>query len=106
MLGKAYEESNHLRKACKPIITPVGRRCSSMPRPPNLGDLKRRIHIRLPVFLIGLAVLLVVDEYVKEGYLFDFRDVVIVGTHEFAVVVFLLLSPISYFLAKHLIKQK
>ncbi|RLI71965.1 hypothetical protein DRO97_09325 [Archaeoglobales archaeon] len=75
-----------------------------MPRPPNLGDLKKRIHISLPVFLIGLAVLFVVDEYVKESYLFDVRDVFIAGTHEFVVVVLLLLSPISYILAKNLIK--
>ena len=75
-----------------------------MPRPPNLGDLKKRIHIRLPVFLIGLAILLLIDEYVEEGYLFDVRDVFIAGTHEFVVVVLLLLSPISYILAKNLIK--
>jgi len=73
-----------------------------MPRPQNLGDLKKRIHLRLPILLIGLAVLLVVDEYVKEGYLFDVRDVFIVGTHEFIVVLLFLLSPISYVLAKSL----
>jgi len=78
--------------------------CCSMPRPPNLGDLKK-IHLRLPILLIGLAVLLVIDEYIKEGYLFDLRDVFIVGTHEFVVVVLFLLSPISYVLAKSFIRD-
>ena len=54
-----------------------------MSRPPNLSDLKKRIGIRKYLWLLGLLVLLLIDEFVKEGYFFNPSDVLIYGTHEF-----------------------
>ena len=58
-----------------------------MPRLPDLSDLKKNWRKRASVWLVGLICLLLLDEYIKEGYFFDVKDILIPGTHEFLVVV-------------------
>lgn len=59
-----------------------------MPRIPGLQDLKKRWKKRARIWLLGFICLLLIDEYVKEGYLFDIRDILYPGTHEFLIIIF------------------
>ena len=63
-----------------------------MPRRPTLADLKKRADVRLKIFLAFLMAWLVVDEWVKEGYLFDVSDLTQPLTHEFFLIVLLCLE--------------
>lgn len=67
-----------------------------MSRFPNKDDLKKNVHKRINVWLIIVAIALLVDEYVKEGYLFDPNDVIVPATHEnllfWVFIIFLLLN--------------
>ncbi|RLG98318.1 hypothetical protein DRO29_01175 [Candidatus Bathyarchaeota archaeon] len=51
---------------------------------------------RLPVWLIGLIVLTLIDEYVKEGYWFKPSDVLKPLTHE-NIIVILIIAVIIWF---------
>jgi len=63
-----------------------------MSRKPTASDFKKNFYKR-SLFWIALVIFgLLCDEYIKEGYLFDIRDVVIYGTHEFLIVTFSLLG--------------
>lgn len=53
-----------------------------MGRLPNKDDLKKNFHKRANFWLIMVAIGLLCDEYIKEGYLFHFDDVIIPATHE------------------------
>jgi len=65
-----------------------------MSRRPNISDLKKNFYKR-SLFWIALIIFgLLCDEYIKEGYLFDIQDVTTYGTHEFLVVMFLLLGVV------------
>lgn len=58
-------------------------------RKPNLKDLTKNIDKRKYVWLLGMIALLMIDEYVKEGYFFDPADLSIYGTHEFLIGIIL-----------------
>lgn len=45
-------------------------------------DLLKKIDVRLPLLVAGLSSLLLLDEYVKEGYLFNPEDILDLGSHE------------------------
>lgn len=68
------------------------------------GNLRKRFWLRLPVWFYGTAGLLLIDEYVKEGYLFHLSDVAYIGTHENLIIVFLTLGTLS--LLKDLKKEE
>ena len=67
-----------------------------MPRKPTIEDLSKRFDVRFLVFTVFISAWLFVDELIKEGYIFDFRDVGVPGTHEFLVVVLLSLNLILW----------
>jgi len=65
-----------------------------MSRRPNISDLKKNFYKR-SLFWIALVIFgLLTDEYIKEGYLFDIRDVAVYGTHEFLVAILSLLGVV------------
>jgi len=64
-----------------------------MKRKPAIDDLKKRLRVRKYVWILGLTILLLIDEYLKEGYVFNKSDILTYGTHEF-IILFLLLSLI------------
>ena len=47
-----------------------------------MRELYKRVKLRLRIWIAGLIVLLLIDEYIKEGYLFKLSDVFCIGTHE------------------------
>lgn len=50
------------------------------------GDLVEDIDKRLPLISFGLVGLLLVDEFVKEGYWFKWGDLTDIGSHETIIV--------------------
>ena len=42
---------------------------------------------RVIVWLVGLVILLLVDEYIKEGYLFKLSDILCLGSHENIIMI-------------------
>ncbi len=75
-----------------------------MPRKPNLSDLKKRFQIRFAVFSLFFSIWLLVDELIKEGYLFSPEDVRIPGTHEFIITLIFVINLLILF-AKVITKQ-
>ncbi len=67
-----------------------------MPRKPTLEDLKKRFEVRFSVFTVFISLWLLTDEMIKEGYLFDIRDVLIPGTHESIIVALLSLNLVFW----------
>ena len=65
---------------------------------PGIDDLKKKRRKRVIVWLFGLTCLILADEYIKEGYVFNVRDVLIPGTHEFFVVVLVVVGILLGFL--------
>ena len=86
-----------------------------MPRRPNFSDLRKRVKERVAAWILmvlflyyfsrrkfieltlyvlsGFVILLLlIDEAIKEGYVFDCRDVFIIGTHEFLVVAIIVIT--------------
>lgn len=57
---------------------------------PGIKDLKKKLRKRLNLWLGSFLILLLADEYLKEGYLFDPQDVLIPGTHENLIIVVIL----------------
>ena len=55
---------------------------------PNPRDLFKKFWRRLPLWLTLVTVLILADEYVKEGYLLDPRDLLVIGTHENILLIF------------------
>ena len=51
-----------------------------------LKELKKKLWKRLNLWLLGLITLVLLDEYVKEGYFFKFDDVAKPFTHEQLVI--------------------
>lgn len=49
-------------------------------------EVKKRFWLRLPVWFFGGAGILLIDEYIKEGYLFHLSDIQYVGTHENMII--------------------
>jgi len=66
-----------------------------MVRKPGIGDLRKRWRERLNLWLGSGLVLLLADEYIKEGYLFDPHDVAVPGTHESIITVVIILLIIN-----------
>jgi len=75
-----------------------------MPRAPGLKDLKKRWRSRLVLATIALTLWLLMDEYVKEGYLFKPEDVLVAGTHEWIITLILASAP-SALLAHEIFKR-
>ena len=61
-----------------------------------LAQVKKKFHIRVSILSLFLAVWLIVDELVKEGYNFHLVEVANPFSHEFWVTVLLLLAAINY----------
>ncbi len=76
-----------------------------MSRRPTLADLKKKASVRLKIFLIFLIVWLIVDEWVKEGYIFDPSDILQPLTHEFLITLLLFLEAM-FLLVPRLMKRK
>ena len=55
----------------------------------KFNEIYKKAGIRIYVWLVGLIVLLLVDEYVKEGYLYKLGDAMQLFSHEFFVNVLL-----------------
>jgi len=49
---------------------------------PTLDDLRKKFWLRSLIFSLFSTGFLIVDEYVKEGYLFNPQDLLVPGTHE------------------------
>jgi hypothetical protein len=67
-----------------------------MSRIPTLKDLKKKFRKRFLLASIFLTIWLLADEWIKEGYLFDFKDVFIPGTHEFFIIILIFLDVVIY----------
>lgn len=65
-----------------------------------IKNIKHKFYIRASILSFILAVWLLIDEKVKEGYFFNPVEVKNPAFHEFWVVVFLLISIISYAIHK------
>lgn len=59
-------------------------------------NLKKKFVIRSAVFSAGLIPLIIIDEYIKEGYAFNPGDVTKLGTHESIIVILATYSYISF----------
>lgn len=55
-------------------------------------EIKKKFWRRVSVFSIGMAVLVLIDEWIKEGYVFDPSDITCIGSHETLFIVFVALS--------------
>jgi len=51
----------------------------------KFSEIYKKAGIRIYVWLVGLIVLLLVDEYVKEGYLYKLSDATQLFSHEFFI---------------------
>lgn len=58
----------------------------------TLRELRKKFWQRAVVFPLGVAGVVLLDEYIKEGYLFKPSDILIPGTHESIVLGLILLS--------------
>jgi len=65
----------------------AGLQSDEMARKPTIQDLWKRLDERLPLWILGLIVILLADEYIKEGYWFDYTDLQYMGTHEFIIAI-------------------
>jgi len=57
-------------------------------RLPTLDDLRKKFWDRAVLWSFSLSILLLLDEYVKEGYFFNPYDILVPGTHESLILVF------------------
>jgi|Deesub1362A_J573_1020465.scaffolds.fasta_scaffold00761_11 hypothetical protein len=64
---------------------------------PTLKDLTKKLSKRLPLWIAGLIGLILIDEWIKEGYLFNFSDLFVIGTHEFLIAMFSIIGIIWIF---------
>jgi len=64
-------------------------------RKPTLKDLVKRAGKRFDFWVIFIALGLLFDEFIKEGYLFDLHDVMIPFTHEWIIVVLLIVFGVK-----------
>jgi len=65
-----------------------------------IANIKKKFWARLGLLSFVLAVWLVLDEKIKQGYFFHIKEVANPLCHEFWVVVFLLISVISFVIHK------
>jgi len=65
-----------------------------------ISGLKKKMWLRLSNFSIFAIAFLLVDEFIKEGYLFKVSDVLEIGTHENLISIFALVGVISYIIYK------
>lgn len=57
-------------------------------RLPDLSDLRKKFWVRVPFWSFSLSFLLLIDEYIKEGYIFNPYDILTPGTHENLFIIF------------------
>lgn len=57
---------------------------------PGIGDLKKKLRKRSLLWSPSLIALLLIDEYIKEGYFFNPHDVLYPGTHEWFITMIIL----------------
>jgi hypothetical protein len=60
----------------------------------------KKLWLRLSYLSAGLALLLLGDEYLKEGYFFDPSEITIIGTHESIITALLAISLASIIIHK------
>ena len=65
-----------------------------------IANIKKNFWARLSLLSFVLAIWLMLDEKIKQGYFFHIKEVANPFCHEFWVVVFLLISIISYAIHK------
>ena len=63
----------------------------------------RNARKRIPIWIIGLITILLIDEYVKEGYLFNPNDVIKPLTHENLIATLIVI--LSLFASLQLIRR-
>ncbi|MHC1629276.1 MAG: hypothetical protein ACXQTI_10695 [Candidatus Nezhaarchaeales archaeon] len=69
---------------------------------PSFSDLTKKQPLRLLIWYIFFLLLILIDEYVKEGYIFNPDEVLTPFTHEFLILV----SSIATLIAAILIFMK
>ena len=69
-----------------------------------IANLKKRFWLRAGVLSFSGAALVIIDEYLKEGYLFNPNDITLIGSHESIVVTLIFFGGLSLF--KHGMKVK
>jgi len=76
-----------------------------MPRRPTLKDLKKKLLKRFDFWCLSAVFFLIVDEIIKEGYMFDIRDVLIPGTHEFLIALFVMAFVVKKVVVEKLVRR-
>lgn len=66
-----------------------------------IANVKKKFWLRLLVFSLFLAVWLVIDEWIKEGYAFHPIEVINPLCHEFWVIVFVIIGILSAYKSKY-----
>jgi len=61
---------------------------------PSLNELFKKFWRRLPLWLTLVTVLILADEYLKEGYLINPRDLLVIGTHENILLIFYIATAV------------
>ena len=64
------------------------------------AQIKKKLWKRVSVFSLGLAVLVLIDEWIKEGYVFNPKDLLCVGSHEFLFLVFSVIAVVSMYISE------
>jgi len=67
------------------------------PRQPKT-QVKKKFWKRVSVISLGLAILTLIDEWIKEGYVFNPKDLLCVGSHEFLFLVFSVIAVVSMYI--------
>jgi len=65
-----------------------------------IANIKKNFWARLSLLSFVLAMWLMLDEKIKQGYFFHIKEVTNLFCHEFWVVVFLLIAVISFVIHK------
>lgn len=61
-----------------------------------LRELRKKFWRRAVVFPLGLTGVLLIDEYIKEGYLFKPSDILVPGSHESIILALVGFSVYAY----------
>lgn len=75
-----------------------------MMRRAKLSELREKFWKRVSVFSLGLAVLVLIDEWIKEGYVFNPDDISCIGSHETIFILFVFISLFAH--VKHMRNKK
>ena len=69
-----------------------------------IASLKKRFWLRAGILSFSGVALVMLDEYLKEGYLFNPNDITLIGSHESIILVLIVFGWFSLF--KHGTKVK